>query len=274
MAKRNTYTTFYSSHVSEMLSEYPGSKRKEVCFCGLVGAAVRCLEGEKGNHIGSLYEFGFYYAWKFSKITHYFLAPGLADFCIDSVKALTSDFHKALPVAQNEPTEVTGVLALDEILNHAFCLHFPTRENRRSIMVLPFENIAGRQAPYFFVACASDRDFVFAPSDIDECSDSDGHDRLIKLIFGFSLYIDAFPDTVVSGHSEDIKHINYYNGDRTVINRNEIVENEARCGVSPHWRRGHFRLLTSERYKNKRWQTVYVKGAFIKGKALDVLDDC
>jgi len=49
-----------------------------------------------------------------------------------------------------------------------------------------------------------------------------------------------------------------------------------RCGgphASPegHFRRGHFRVLKSERFVNKRWQSVFVRQTFVGGEAKTVL---
>lgn len=43
--------------------------------------------------------------------------------------------------------------------------------------------------------------------------------------------------------------------------------------VTPHYRIGHFRLLSSERYVNKQGQTVFVRPCFVKGVAETVQDD-
>ena len=44
-----------------------------------------------------------------------------------------------------------------------------------------------------------------------------------------------------------------------------------RDGPCPHYRVGHFRYLSSERFRVKRGMTVFVHGAFVKGKAKTVL---
>lgn len=39
------------------------------------------------------------YCWKFMRMQHYFLAPGLAKFCASSVKEIAADYRKALPIS-------------------------------------------------------------------------------------------------------------------------------------------------------------------------------
>jgi len=43
------------------------------------------------------------FLWRFRKLQHFFLAPGVAEFCVSSVRELTTDYCKRLPVC--EPVE-------------------------------------------------------------------------------------------------------------------------------------------------------------------------
>jgi hypothetical protein len=83
-------------------------------------------------------------------------------------------------------------------------------------------------------------------------------------------YIRCFPETVVDGIPDDLKHPNHhkYGRSKTVGIADGLI---VRDGPSPHFRSGHFRHLTSDRYTTKRGMTVFVRGAFVKGKAKTVL---
>jgi hypothetical protein len=83
--------------------------------------------------------------------------------------------------------------------------------------------------------------------------------------------MDAYPEMVVDAGQANIHEIKHYHGSRNEIHSNDVVREEARCSMSPHWRRGFFRLLLSEKFVHKKGQSVYVKGSFVKGKANDVL---
>lgn len=83
----------------------------------------------------------------------------------------------------------------------------------------------------------------------------------------------VFKRIYVDAGSDGVHQIKHYEGERHIVNRNEIVDEEHSHSVSPHWRRGHFRLLSSEKFIRKHGQTVYVRGTFVKGKAFDVLDE-
>ena len=127
---------------------------------------------------------------------------------------------------------------------------------------------------YYFIANDGEDTLLMQPSaNLREFGSDAGTYWLTKLVFGLSLYMDAFPDAVVEAGAENVHRIKHYDGARHIVNRNEIVDEEHRHSVSPHWRRGHFRLLTSAKFVRKQGQTVYVRGTFVKGKAFDVMED-
>jgi hypothetical protein len=93
----------------------------------------------------------------------------------------------------------------------------------------------------------------------------------VKIVLNSILYMDAFPESVKEGvpnlsvrlpHSNKAKTIAMSDSLRTVYSGN----------IMPHMRRGHFRFLKSDHYKNKRFQTVYVKPTMVKGSASTLVD--
>lgn len=102
-----------------------------------------------------------------------------------------------------------------------------------------------------------------------ESSYTDGVMWAAKLIVGLGMYLSCFPDQIKAGIPDDLKHSNYYQGQRRTIGISEKVI--IRDGPTPHYRVGHFRMLQSARYKNKKGQVVFVHGCFVKGKAETVL---
>jgi hypothetical protein len=230
------------------------------------------------------------FLWKYRKLEHYFLSEGLADFLASSVKDFTLDFCRKLPCSVREPsiaaqeysagvmqkpfdeTNVFRILEKDKPI--AFALHFPVQEKRRSIVVWPDACMIDRSInavhAWFFAASDSEDICVMqiGSGDMGDAS------WMCRVIFGFSLYIEAFPEVVADCQHGDIPHINYYKGSGKTVCCNEIVaqENEG-AAASPHFRRGHFRVLQSERYTKKRGQIVFVKGCFVRGQAFEVLSD-
>ena len=208
--------------------------------------------------------------WKFRRIRHYFLAPGVADFCVNAVKELSPDYSSTLP--QCPPVEgIDGVSTLQS----GFALHFPATERNRSIICIPnFLAAVNDFTAYQYYAAASDGDTVVVLQ--RACAvraDDPDMLRLEKTVFGFSLYIDAFPEVIHAGDPGDIHTAAHYHGPHTLIGRAPVVDEEERGALTPHWRRGHFHLLTHPRYTRKRFQSVYVSGCFVRGAALEVDND-
>jgi hypothetical protein len=239
------------------------------------------------------------FLWRFRSVQHFFLAPGVAAFCADSVKEFSEGYCKSLPpcepvaapcsgpdLAFAAPLSYFGAGAADKIQG-GFAIHFPASERQRSVMVIPDANLpvppnAIPNNPqglcgivkYYFVASDGENSVLMQTRTPTEFSaDCDGARWIARLVFGLSLYMDAFPDAVVNAGADSIHHIKHYEGHRILVARNYIIDEEHTHSISPHWRRGHFRLLRSETFVHKRGQTVYVRGAFVKGAAFDVLDD-
>lgn len=84
------------------------------------------------------------------------------------------------------------------------------------------------------------------------------------------VYMDIFPECIKTGcptinKSPSRKNI-------TVNLTEKLAKSDTEREVSPHMRMGHFRVLKSERYTNKRFQAVYVKPCMVKGRAETVYD--
>ena len=272
------------------------ASRMWVTACGRSVPSAKVMQWDRDSiYVDNVLEF----LWRFRKVTHYFLAPGVADFCVSSVKEFSEDYCKRLPTCEpvdapcSRP-EFPFYASLSffhkgppDKVQGGFAFHFPAKERQRSVMVIPDAWIPvppkaiqnnptgnGGAMHYYFVANDGEDTLLMQPVvNLIEFESNAGTDWLAKLVFGLSLYMDAFPDAVVEAGAENIHQIKHYDGARHIVNRNEIVDEEHRHSVSPHWRRGHFRLLTSAKFTRKQGQTVYVRGTFVKGMAFDVLDD-
>lgn len=93
-----------------------------------------------------------------------------------------------------------------------------------------------------------------------------------KLFCGLAMYWSCFPETVKDGVPEDLKHTAYHNNpvNKTVSVSPEIFHGD-HASPTAHFRKGHFRCLRSEKFKNKRFQVVFVHETFVNGKAKTVL---
>lgn len=277
--------TFKSVYPKQTEEEYLKFAIKTLEFYSIQSGGFDCISDEERSKIHSINSSQF--LWKYRKIKHFFLAPGVADFCVSNVKSFSSEYCKPLPVCENvdkprSSENISGILPFCYSFNGmggkiqgGFAIHFPSKERQRSVMVIPNAMIPLSEKAcftYYFTAgegistCAMNPDVEF------DCNNDDNV-WIPKLVFGLSLYMDAFPDAVVEATSDNVHNVKYYEGDGHVVARNEIIDEDKRNSVSPHWRRGFFRLLTSKHFVKKQGQTIYVRGTFVKGKAFDVLDD-
>lgn len=95
-----------------------------------------------------------------------------------------------------------------------------------------------------------------------------------KIAAAFLLYAEAFPDSVIKYKGDsDINCKGTFFRTKMSHEASSHKKDHDRNSASPHWRRGHFRMLSSDMFKNKKGQTVFVKGTFVKGHAFSVMND-
>ena len=90
-----------------------------------------------------------------------------------------------------------------------------------------------------------------------------------RILAGLGLYMSCFPEQVKDGIPADAKRAEYAAHNAKTIGVSEAIV--CRDGITPHYRSGHFRLLSADRYVNKKGQVVFVHGCFVKGHAKTVL---
>ena len=261
----------------------------EVCMIAYAGAMVELRKKHPYVDIGSrnhmiwdldcfYYDMLSLFLWKYRKMKHYFLDEGVADFCITSVKDLSGEYAKELPDCDDVlPPRISpdDFFSKNEkgLVSGGFCIHFPSNEKQRSVVVVP-KCVIPCNSDYrlYYDFCATDgvdsclMQKANKQADID--NEADGNPDLPKLICGLSLYMSAFPEYIQT--ADDIKHIKRYKGASFTLSRSSVMVDEIKNSLSPHFRRGHFRLLSSDRYKNKKGQVVFIKGCFVRGKAYSV----
>lgn len=171
------------------------------------------------------------------------------------------------------------------------CLHFPCGEGMTSALinigksvgigsvVIDFSSdsailegavahtkLAGQSASEQMLAkCPSDGRAPVSRRQIQ----ADTAEFYTRMIAGLGLYMTCFPEQVKDGIPSDAKRADYARGNAKTIGVSEKVIQ--RDGPTPHYRSGHFRLLSSDRYVHKRGQVVFVHGCFVKGQAKTVL---
>lgn len=97
------------------------------------------------------------------------------------------------------------------------------------------------------------------------------YDRLfLNLLF----YMSAYPENVLDNPPDErIEDKVDTKQSKTITVSKEISDYLKDTELTPHLRRGHFRLLSSERFVNKKGQVVFVKSSFVKGHAKTVIGE-
>lgn len=87
-----------------------------------------------------------------------------------------------------------------------------------------------------------------------------------KLAINLLSYIYCFSDCLVDGAPHDVKTENnhYLNTSEKVV---DVTEKVAADVIIPHFRRGYFKRLSSDFYKNKKGQIVFVYETIVNGQA-------
>lgn len=132
-------------------------------------------------------------------------------------------------------------------------------------------HISGGNSPSFVFVLTTNNKIVVWPAirsfDATEITTKEECQRFLN---GLALYDKCFTGIIVDGVPDDLKHAPRYNP-KTARHLVEHPDIKGDGGtVSPHFRTGHFRLLSSERFKNKRGQVVFVSECFVKGHAQTV----
>lgn len=108
---------------------------------------------------------------------------------------------------------------------------------------------------------------------LDGEAEATAYDYYVKLFCGVAMYVDVFPETLIQGLPQDLKHPSHhkYSAPLTLEISEKVRSTGAHDSPTPHYRVGHFRVLRSEKFTKKRFQTVFVHGTFVRGKAETVL---
>lgn len=102
-----------------------------------------------------------------------------------------------------------------------------------------------------------------------ESIDHDEDRKYENILLNTILYIAANPECLRDGPPENfIKCQGFESRQKTILCSNQLLDLSR--NVSPHLRRGHFRLLSSEKFRNKKGKLVFVRPSMVKGKSLTV----
>jgi hypothetical protein len=95
----------------------------------------------------------------------------------------------------------------------------------------------------------------------------------VKIVLALGMYVSCFPETVKTGPPDDLRHpsLHSYKSSQTIEVSPKIVNPISHESPTAHFRKGHFRILQSEKFTNKRFQVIFVRQTFVKGKAVTIV---
>ncbi|SFH31347.1 hypothetical protein [Pedobacter insulae] len=97
--------------------------------------------------------------------------------------------------------------------------------------------------------------------------------KMFRLALNTIAYMNCFPDCVADGVPKDLFEKSVGKTDRSIsFQLSEKIKGiqDSPTSKIPHFRKGHFRVLQSDYFANKKGQIIFVAEAMVKGKAKTV----
>ena len=221
------------------------------------------------EHIGNMTDVLFRYFNEFiqGNINTYFLESNeLINFIMDSVskndiKYLFDKYLNDDSVSFNKFIDIEGIL----------CMPMGCTYSNLYFTVFPIVNEKDKLCSFTILIC-TDRDIIISHLSINMLQ-SKKISWEEKLILGFLLYKEVFPEAVKDGFVFDTpqrllpkgKHI-------SITTHPKMIESGQGNSPTPHLRRGNFAYLSSSYYKKKQGHVIWRPATFIKGKAKSVIN--
>lgn len=191
---------------------------------------------------------------------------------IESVDVL--DFlENSKPRKADRDLVVQAISDLSDICDgNGLVVHMPKRKNSIALQPMGHEMLDGKFPGVDFCIMYQHFEDVGYFNSVNGSYDIDylEKDPIARLIVNLFIYMAAFPSFVKEGPPTlSIPYIGNIET-LTVEAAKPIKDEYAQSKITPHMRRGHFRVLRSEVFKNKRFQAVYVNPSMVCGKASTV----
>lgn len=180
---------------------------------------------------------------------------------LEGLKSYIKDNGESVVLNRDDELEnlTTGI-------NFGICLHIP-RMSQGYVFAYSLYDISNELR--IFVNHGMDQYHISSNEIEDKKSivyTDEEMNMITRLAINLISYIYCFPDCLVDGAPHDVKTENnhYLNTSEKVLD----VTVKAEAGlIIPHFRRGYFKHLTSDFYKNKKGQIVFVHETIVNGTA-------
>lgn len=162
-------------------------------------------------------------------------------------------------------------------VRHDIALHVPYLEEGYafSFCLMPDNTIAIFFADDEGAGQIHESEYYIVKSKKDE--DSKAVERNFRFAVNLLAYMECFPECIREGVPTTNNETAYQTKGRNVrLGISEKVMEDGQKGAKrPHMRKGYFKCLSSDFYKNKRGQIIFVRETIVKGKSktVDMSDD-
>ncbi len=157
-------------------------------------------------------------------------------------------------------------------VRHDIALHVPYLEEGYafSFCLMPDNTIAIFFADDDGVGQIHESEYNIAKSRKDE--DGKAVERNFRFAVNLLAYMECFPECVREGVPTTNNETVYQSKGRNIrLGTSEKVLEDGQKGTKrPHMRKGYFKCLSSDFYKNKRGQIIFVRETMVKGKSKTV----
>lgn len=157
-------------------------------------------------------------------------------------------------------------------VRHDIALHVPYLEEGYafSFCLMSDNNIALFFADDEGVGQIHETEYNIAKSRKDE--DAKVVERNFRFAVNLLAYMECFPECVHEGVPTTNNETAYQTKGRNIRlgTSEKVLEDEQKGAKRPHMRKGYFKCLSSEFYKNKRGQIIFVRETMVKGKSKTV----
>jgi hypothetical protein len=96
---------------------------------------------------------------------------------------------------------------------------------------------------------------------------------MFRLALNTIAYMNCFPNCVIEGVPKNLFEKNITKTDKTItLHIADKIKDVESSPISkiPHFRKGHFRVLQSDYYTNKKGEIIFIAETMVKGKAKTV----
>jgi hypothetical protein len=175
---------------------------------------------------------------------------------------------------ENKKVVYTKTKSKVNCVSYCFGLHIPYETDGYAFMISIYED----EKLELFYSHGKNHGGLLDSFYLDLIKQNDKKSKTLTKIFRLAIntiaYMRCFPECVVDGVP---KITIYRNESRTNNNKifdisNKILEEDKSGKLRiPHFRKGHFRLLKSDYFTNKKGELVFIHETMVKGKAKTIL---